>query len=206
LYSNSYCCSCSTVTYHYTCSSCFTPHVLQYNLLLLLFYDVIYSCSTVCLIATPVLQNILLLFLSYSILLLLRFYTLYFYSCSTVCPTATPVILFYYSCSRACLTATPVLHVLLLLLLCTVLLLLLFSSVTYHYPYPTTCLLLPTFSACYCNSVPYYVLLLFLFYVSWLWWSLWRPRHRCDDNIRIDLREIECKVVDWIHMAQDRDQ
>jgi len=33
-----------------------------------------------------------------------------------------------------------------------------------------------------------------------------RPRHRREDNIRMDIREIEWEVVDWIHLAQDRDQ
>jgi hypothetical protein len=28
-----------------------------------------------------------------------------------------------------------------------------------------------------------------------------RPRHRCDDNIRMDLREIGWEDVDWIHLA-----
>jgi hypothetical protein len=32
-----------------------------------------------------------------------------------------------------------------------------------------------------------------------------RPRHRWEDNIGIDLREIGCKGVDWIHLTQDRD-
>jgi hypothetical protein len=35
---------------------------------------------------------------------------------------------------------------------------------------------------------------------------LGRPRHRWKDSIIMDLREIEWKVVDWIHLAQDRDQ
>jgi hypothetical protein len=36
---------------------------------------------------------------------------------------------------------------------------------------------------------------------------LGRPRRRWVDNIAIDLREIGWDVgVDWIHMAQDRDQ
>jgi hypothetical protein len=34
--------------------------------------------------------------------------------------------------------------------------------------------------------------------------SLGRPRW--EDNIRIDLREIRWEDVDWIHLAQDRDQ
>jgi hypothetical protein len=37
-----------------------------------------------------------------------------------------------------------------------------------------------------------------------------RPRgsskRRWEDNIRMDLREIGRKGVDWIHLAQDRDQ
>jgi len=31
-------------------------------------------------------------------------------------------------------------------------------------------------------------------------------RRRWEDDIRMDLREIGWKVVDWIHLAQDRDQ
>jgi hypothetical protein len=34
---------------------------------------------------------------------------------------------------------------------------------------------------------------------------LGRPRHRWVDNIKMDLREIGCGV-DWIDLAQDRDQ
>jgi len=33
-----------------------------------------------------------------------------------------------------------------------------------------------------------------------------RPRHRWEGNIRMDLREVEWEGVDWIHLAQDRDQ
>jgi hypothetical protein len=33
-----------------------------------------------------------------------------------------------------------------------------------------------------------------------------RHRHTWEDNIRMDLREIGWKGVDWIHPAQDRDQ
>jgi hypothetical protein len=36
--------------------------------------------------------------------------------------------------------------------------------------------------------------------------SLGRPRRRWVDNIRMDLREIRWDGVDWIDMAQDRDQ
>jgi hypothetical protein len=33
-----------------------------------------------------------------------------------------------------------------------------------------------------------------------------RPRRRCEDGIRMDLREIGCGSVDWIQLAQDRDR
>jgi hypothetical protein len=33
-----------------------------------------------------------------------------------------------------------------------------------------------------------------------------RPRSRWEDNLRMDLREIWRKGVDWMHVAQDRDQ
>jgi hypothetical protein len=33
-----------------------------------------------------------------------------------------------------------------------------------------------------------------------------RPRHRWEDNIRIDLRQIGQEGVDWIHVAQNRHQ
>jgi hypothetical protein len=32
-----------------------------------------------------------------------------------------------------------------------------------------------------------------------------RYRRRWEDNIRMDLREVGCDVVDWMHLAQDRD-
>jgi hypothetical protein len=35
---------------------------------------------------------------------------------------------------------------------------------------------------------------------------LGRPRHRWEDRIRIDLREIVSGCVDWIRLAQDRDR
>jgi hypothetical protein len=34
--------------------------------------------------------------------------------------------------------------------------------------------------------------------------SLGRPRHRWEDNIRVDIKEIWWDGVDWIHLAQDR--
>jgi hypothetical protein len=33
-----------------------------------------------------------------------------------------------------------------------------------------------------------------------------RPRHKWEHNIRIKLMKKGWKVVDWIHLAQDRDQ
>jgi hypothetical protein len=35
---------------------------------------------------------------------------------------------------------------------------------------------------------------------------LGRIRHRWEDNIRMDLREIRGKDVDWMHLVQDRKQ
>jgi hypothetical protein len=35
---------------------------------------------------------------------------------------------------------------------------------------------------------------------------LGRPRRRWEDNIKMDLREIGFRDVDWIHWAQDRDR
>jgi hypothetical protein len=35
---------------------------------------------------------------------------------------------------------------------------------------------------------------------------LGRPRHRWEDEIRMDLREIGWGIVDWIQLAQDRDR
>jgi len=34
---------------------------------------------------------------------------------------------------------------------------------------------------------------------------LGRPRRRCVDNIRMDLQEVGCGYMDWIGLAQDRD-
>jgi hypothetical protein len=36
--------------------------------------------------------------------------------------------------------------------------------------------------------------------------SMGRPRHRWEDNIKMDLQEVRCACVDWIEMAQDRDR
>jgi hypothetical protein len=32
------------------------------------------------------------------------------------------------------------------------------------------------------------------------------PRRRCEINIRMNLREVGCRGVDWFHLARDRDQ
>jgi hypothetical protein len=34
---------------------------------------------------------------------------------------------------------------------------------------------------------------------------LGRPRHRWEDNIKMDLQEAGCEGMDWIDVAQDRD-
>jgi hypothetical protein len=31
------------------------------------------------------------------------------------------------------------------------------------------------------------------------------PRHRWEDNIKMDLQEVGCRGMDWIEMDQDRD-
>jgi hypothetical protein len=31
-------------------------------------------------------------------------------------------------------------------------------------------------------------------------------RHRWEDNIKMDLQEVACGVMDWIELAQDRDR
>ena len=33
---------------------------------------------------------------------------------------------------------------------------------------------------------------------------LGRPRHRCENNIKMDLQEEECGGVDWTELAQDK--
>jgi len=32
-----------------------------------------------------------------------------------------------------------------------------------------------------------------------------RPRHRWEDNIKMDLQEVGCRSMDWIELAQDRE-
>jgi hypothetical protein len=34
---------------------------------------------------------------------------------------------------------------------------------------------------------------------------LGRPRHRWEDSIRMDLKEIVWEDVDWMHLSRDRD-
>jgi len=33
-----------------------------------------------------------------------------------------------------------------------------------------------------------------------------RPRHRWEDNIKMDIQEIGCGVTNWIELTQDRDR
>jgi len=35
---------------------------------------------------------------------------------------------------------------------------------------------------------------------------LGRPRHRWEDNIKMDLQEVECGGMDWMELAQVREQ
>jgi hypothetical protein len=35
---------------------------------------------------------------------------------------------------------------------------------------------------------------------------LGRPRHRWEDNIKVDLQEVGCGIMDCIELAQDRDR
>ena len=34
----------------------------------------------------------------------------------------------------------------------------------------------------------------------------WKSRRRWEDNIRMDLQEVGCGVMDWMELAQDRDR
>jgi hypothetical protein len=36
--------------------------------------------------------------------------------------------------------------------------------------------------------------------------QLGRPSPRWEDNIKIDIQEVGCEVMDWIDLAQDRDR
>jgi hypothetical protein len=35
---------------------------------------------------------------------------------------------------------------------------------------------------------------------------LGKPRRRCEENVRTDLTEVGWENVDWMHLAQDRNQ
>ena len=35
---------------------------------------------------------------------------------------------------------------------------------------------------------------------------LGRPRRKWEDNIKMDLQEVRCGVMDWIDLAQERDR
>ena len=35
--------------------------------------------------------------------------------------------------------------------------------------------------------------------------SLGKPRRRWEENIKMDLQEVGCGVMDWIELAQDRE-
>jgi len=35
---------------------------------------------------------------------------------------------------------------------------------------------------------------------------LGRPRHRWEGNIKMDLQEVGCGVMDWIYLAQERNR
>jgi hypothetical protein len=47
-----------------------------------------------------------------------------------------------------------------------------------------------------------------------VWWgnlregkrALGRPRHRWEDNIKMDLREVVCGSMDWMELAEDTDR
>jgi hypothetical protein len=36
--------------------------------------------------------------------------------------------------------------------------------------------------------------------------TLWRPRRKWDDIIKMGLQEVVCGSMDWIELAQDRDR
>jgi hypothetical protein len=37
-------------------------------------------------------------------------------------------------------------------------------------------------------------------------WPLRRPWRRCEDNVRMDCREMGWKVADWMHLTQNRNE
>jgi hypothetical protein len=45
-------------------------------------------------------------------------------------------------------------------------------------------------------------------YFGWKTWrelTTWKTRHRWEDSIRMEVKEIGWEGVDWMHLAQDRD-
>jgi hypothetical protein len=38
-----------------------------------------------------------------------------------------------------------------------------------------------------------------------IWKNLEDPKCRCEDNIKIDFKDMGCDCVDWIHLTQQRD-
>jgi len=36
--------------------------------------------------------------------------------------------------------------------------------------------------------------------------SLGRPRNRWEDNSKLDLQEVGCRVMNWIELAEDKDR
>jgi hypothetical protein len=36
--------------------------------------------------------------------------------------------------------------------------------------------------------------------------TFWKPRHRQEDNIMMNIKETQFEDVDWIHLTQDRVQ
>jgi len=45
-----------------------------------------------------------------------------------------------------------------------------------------------------------------IFFTIKLYRPLGRPRHRWEDNIKMDLQEVGCGGMDWIELAQDRER
>jgi hypothetical protein len=51
-----------------------------------------------------------------------------------------------------------------------------------------------------------FILEIKFFYINELNRTLGRLRLRWEDNIKIDLQEVGCEVMDWIELAQDKDR
>jgi hypothetical protein len=35
---------------------------------------------------------------------------------------------------------------------------------------------------------------------------LWKPRRKWEENIKMDIQEVGCRVMEWIDLAQDTDR